>query len=119
MITIYQFLWILFGHWIADFVCQTHWQATNKSKNNWALIEHVFVYSGIMMLFAAWILYDARIFYFTIITFTTHFCTDYITSRMTSKMWVKGQYHNFFVIIGMDQFIHFATLALTLIWLTA
>lgn len=106
----------MFAHWIADFVLQTQWQATNKSKNNWALFEHVTTYTIIISTASApFVTYYAP--HFFLITFITHFCTDYITSRMTSRLWVKGKYHNFFAIIGMDQFIHQVTLALTLIYL--
>jgi hypothetical protein len=40
-----EIILMLFIHWIADFVLQTHWQATNKSKNNIALTQHVTTYS--------------------------------------------------------------------------
>jgi hypothetical protein len=43
-----------------------------------------------------------------------HFVTDYITSRISSKLWAKQDWHRFFVTIGFDQLIHQATLAFTL-----
>lgn len=122
--SIYEILWILFTHWIADFVCQTHEMSINKSKSNWWLSYHVVVYS-IVTLFS-WLFMFGYVnsyikYTFTLtdwiwlfpITFLTHWITDYFTSRWTSKLYVKGDIHNFFVVIGLDQFIHYTTLLLT------
>lgn len=38
--TINIIILILFIHWLADFVAQTHWQATNKYNNWLALIRN-------------------------------------------------------------------------------
>jgi hypothetical protein len=48
---------ILTTHFIADFVCQTHWQAINKSKDNNALTQHVGTYA------ICWIIPMAVLFY--------------------------------------------------------
>lgn len=130
MMHIFLILQFLLAHWIADFVCQTHWQATNKSKNWWALASHVGVYTVIlgfslvpfataigpvvvspgaivMMLTPAWF------FAWVLLNGALHFVTDAITSRVTARLWVKGDYHNFFVVVGLDQLIHYTTLILT------
>lgn len=99
---------ILFMHFVADFVAQSHWMATNKSKSNIALSIHVSIYSVIMTLgFLVFYLYSlfSPIFVFGYL-FIGHFVIDYITSRMTSYLWSKGDIHNFFVVIGYDQFLH-------------
>lgn len=113
---------IIFIHWVADFVFQTHWQATNKSKNNIALTYHVGTYS------LTWLIPIAILFYigpfnllggilfsimFTCITFICHWITDYYTSRLNSKLWAKGDVHNFFVSVGADQCLHYVQLFLT------
>jgi len=117
---IYQFLALLFTHWIADFVCQSHWMASNKSKDNYALIIHVSVYSLVLYI-ATFIIFGARYEYeiikFVALNFILHFITDYITSRITSRLWAKQDIHNFFVVIGLDQLIHQLTLAFTMIWI--
>lgn len=115
---IYVFLTLLSAHWIADFVCQTHWQASNKSKNWNALFRHVFVYSCIVTIFAIIFLPDNKVIWFLLITFVTHFITDAITSRINSYLWEKKDIHNFFVSIGFDQLIHQITLAATIIYLS-
>ena len=110
-----QVIYLLIGHWIADFVLQTHWQATNKSKNNIALLHHVFTYVIIMSVPSIFILGSMGGPYIAI-NGILHFITDYYTSRISSKLYAKQDWHNFFVIIGFDQLIHQVTL-LTTLWL--
>lgn len=117
MIAITTALLIIAIHFFADFVCQTHDMAVNKSKSNGWLSAHVGVYTIVTLL--AWnftILQPAVEFntstylnFFTFI-FTTHWITDYITSRITSKYFGKGDYHNGFVVVGIDQVFHYIQL---------
>lgn len=110
---IYQILWIIFAHWIADFVCQTHWQASNKSKNIEALTLHVTTYSMVMffMCFPFIIKTQDEAMIFLGITFICHLCTDFITSKINAKLF--GNWHWFFVSVGFDQVLHYAQLLLT------
>jgi hypothetical protein len=140
-------LWVIFAHWIADFVCQSNWMATNKSKDWSALTLHILAYSFLMTLAAIWVLpvsqskLDARPTIFLGVTFVAHFITDAITSRITSwlfmmqfeQKWLYARdgtvadrgvlmkrgftLHWFFVVIGFDQVLHYAQLFLTLGWL--
>lgn len=113
------FLYVLACHYVADFVLQSHWMASNKSRRNDALALHVSIYSLAMTIGVSVILPEDMILgaKFLMVTFATHFVTDYVTSRMSSALWQKQQWHNFFLVIGADQLIHQATLAATLIWL--
>ena len=123
---------VIFIHWVADFVFQTHWQATNKSTNNKALLQHVGTYTLIwFVVFFGWIVYSnhilemdasahghgTEILLFFPITFVAHFITDYFTSRLNSYLWKKGDIHNFFVSVGFDQVLHYVQLFLTINWL--
>lgn len=124
---------LLIVHFIADFLLQSDWMALNKSKDRMALLAHTLTY-GICFLpwgltFAFW-------------TFILHYWTDRVTSKCTTKLWFidlfephdcpqnreprHGTYqwfdgalvrparrHWFFVMIGLDQLIHFITLAIT------
>ena len=113
-------IYIWFIHWIADFILQTDWQAKNKSKNNFALLGHVSSYFvatwvGIVILsfFIKQLQNENLIFMFVILNCVLHFITDYITSRINSYFWNKGETHLFFVGVGADQFCHLTTLLLT------
>jgi hypothetical protein len=143
---LWQFLALLAVHWVADFVLQTHWQASNKSKNNGALSLHVTVYTwclgvGAVLIFPI----SSPTFLFALVNGALHFITDFCTSRVSSRLFMaqfnefdivlpslihwpdepapterrlfmKKDFnpHNFFVVIGLDQLIHQATLAVTM-----
>lgn len=111
------FIALLICHWIADFICQSHWMATNKSKDNIALTLHILTYISVFAVFSLFLLNFTNIssiFCFLLVNFVLHFITDYITSRETSKLWKSKNIHNFFVLVGLDQLIHQVTLAGTM-----
>lgn len=128
---------IIFAHWFGDFVLQSHWMATNKSKNWLALTAHAAVYTvafGLIVLFISALVGinetgDVRhaIFVLTPGLFTAwiaingvlHFVTDAVTSRITSRLWAKGDMHNFFVVVGFDQMIHYFCLFGTFVLLVS
>jgi len=127
-------LLLLSIHFVADFLFQSDWMAVNKSKNWLALTWHAAVYSACFAFFGP---------LFVVATFASHFVTDAVTSRITSRLWffrredgiwiqapytmpkhgreiinpwspIDGVRHWFFVVIGLDQMIHAWTLAWTL-----
>lgn len=109
---------LIIAHYFGDFRFQTDWMATRKSWDIRALLLHVFIYT---LCFAPWGLT------FMMITFMTHLATDAITSQLTTKFFffvrepdspTTWSYrpelrHMFFETVGIDQLIHFVTLALT------
>ena len=114
---IHDILVLLAIHWLADFKLQSHWMATNKSKRNVVLFLHVAVYTSIWAVFL--IIYkfgkdevnDPTLwFLFIAITFSVHFIQDWVTSRITSKLYAKEEYHWFFCVIGIDQWLHYVQL---------
>ncbi len=105
MISINVLLLILAIHFIADFIFQTSNQAKNKSSSNKALLEHTFIYSICFLPFFG--------LAFVVITMILHTITDYISSRITKKLWERKEVHNFFVIIGLDQLLHTVALIYT------
>jgi hypothetical protein len=86
-------------------LCQTDWMAVNKSKRWDALTLHVSIYS-LGFIWLGW--------QFAAITFATHFVTDALTSRATRRLYYPVFHrHWFFAMIGLDQLIHYVTLAAT------
>ena len=110
----WQFVALLATHWVGDFVLQTNFQASNKSKRLDALSLHVATYTLTLFIAAIILLGVTAAVIFAAINGALHFATDYITSRASSKLWEKQSWHRFFVMIGFDQLIHQATLASTL-----
>ena len=127
-------LQIVFAHWVSDFVLQSGWMATNKSKNWRALLAHVATYTTSMtvLMFIMAILLSQTVIKFNMINGiilamtpsaymawillngVLHLITDAITSRITAKLWMRGDMHNFFVVVGFDQMIHYTCLFVTL-----
>lgn len=118
---------LLVLHFVGDFLLQSDWMALNKSKQWRPLLLHTVVYSSCFIWFGLG---------FSVTTFFLHTATDYVTSRITSRLWFidlnlseafghtlvsakvnAGKRHWFFTMIGLDQLIHFVTLAVTYRWL--
>jgi hypothetical protein len=111
---LFQFLLLLTFHWAADFVFQTHWQASNKSRRLDALTYHVMTYTAVMAVVSV-ALFGAIGSPYAAVNGILHFATDYFTSRWTAKLYARQDWHNFFVVVGLDQLIHQLTLAATLL----
>jgi len=104
LLNIIILLWL---HFIADFFLQSTYMAMNKSKNSLALLWHCFIYA-LPLLFFGW--------KFALLNGVLHFPIDFVTSRITSKLYAKKEYHWFFVIVGLDQTIHMTILISTLFY---
>ena len=123
---IWLFIYLLFVHWVADFVMQDNDTAIRKGKSDRVLFGHVYVYT--VVLFLVTMLYPVHVSLFTFLWFALlngalHWITDRITSRINARLWVRGtattppNLHRFFVSVGADQLIHTTTLLLTAYWL--
>lgn len=95
---------LVWMHWFSDFITQTDAMAKNKSKSMKWLSLHIAVYTIPFLIFG---------WKFAVFNGLAHWVVDFFTSRWTSKLWAKGQVHNFFVVIGFDQAIHLTTLFLS------
>lgn len=124
-VTVWAVVLLLFGHWLADFVFQPHWMSLRKSKEPKVLLVHASritigaIITGLLITFIStthphpyWGLSA-----FALINGVAHFGIDFVTSKMTSALYAEGKTHQFFVVIGFDQFLHTALAVATLAWL--
>jgi hypothetical protein len=123
-VTFYIIVAALAIHFIADFIFQSDKMAKGKSKDNRVLFEHCWLYSIIVSTMGFVFIYPISFYgvfenykfgsfiptLFLVYLTGTHFGTDWITSRISSKLYSQGKIHLFFVVIGLDQLIHFITL---------
>lgn len=116
---------LIVAHYLGDWLLQSDWMALNKSKSNLALGVHVLV---VTLVYGFWATYhlpvvqdnprELQLGLFVGICFLTHFVTDWITSRVNAILWQRELRHWFFCMIGLDQVIHYVTLALTIRYLS-
>ena len=108
---------VIVAHFIGDFVLQSDWMATNKSKLFEALSLHIVVYF-VTLIGAGIIIFGAQrgddIIYFALLNASFHLVIDSITSQITSTLWKNNERHWFFTTIGFDQMIHVILLIATL-----
>ena len=79
-------IYILFIHWVADFIFQSDYMAQNKSKDNKALLVHGFVYH-----IPFWLISPL----YAIVNGIIHAIIDFVTSRITSKLYSKMKFIGF------------------------
>lgn len=111
---IFEILVLVWLHFVGDFILQSDRHAQGKSSKNLVLAEHVTLY---MLAMSAATFFMPVTWAWVAVNWIAHFITDYVSSRLTSYLWKRGQRHWFFVVIGADQSLHFTALFLTYIWL--
>ncbi|MEP7321888.1 MAG: DUF3307 domain-containing protein [Saprospiraceae bacterium] len=104
-------LFILFIHWLADFVLQTGHQAITKCNNLTSLLSHTLVYS--LCWLVLWPMLGLNTLFFIGITFLAHTFTDFFTSKLNSKYRLEKKERELFISVGFDQFLHYVQLILT------
>lgn len=109
-------IWILFIHFIADFICQSDKMALNESFNIWYLLYHVSAYIiiiGIILMPFYIQKPDIEIGKFFTLNFLTHWIIDFIILRIKAKHWEQRKRHWFFVMIGFEQVLHISILLIS------
>ena len=109
-------VFILFMHWVADFLCQSRWMADNKSKSYVPLLVHCLVYTLVLSMGLGWLMPIPVLLPFLALNFGLHMATDAVTSRITRYFWERNWIHPFFAMIGFDQFLHVTSLIVTTHW---
>lgn len=112
-------IYVLFAHFLGDYLFQDDVIATHKGKSIGWLILHALLYMfvlGLMMwmgaMFFDWTWKMAILF--TLINTCTHFIIELLLCRINLQNWEDKKYHAFFIGFGFDQFLHISILIYTL-----
>jgi hypothetical protein len=135
--------WLLFLHWLADYVLQSNDLALRKADDVLALVHHVAIvaltlFVGSLPLAVIELVTWNAVLQFVSVNFTAHLVTDYVTSKVNRWLWfvdteprpraiASGDYgsfpfyarfntekrHWFFVGLGFDQLLHHVVLLIT------
>ena len=117
MIPIQFIIFMLLAHLIGDFFLQSQYMSENKSKDVGVLFVHVLFYT--ITIFAVTFLYiiiskEYQMIFmlptYYILNGVLHFIIDFITSKITSRLYKQNKIYWFFVTIGCDQTLHFICL---------
>ena len=129
----YFVIYVFFMHYIADFIVQTEYQALNKSKSFKALSMHVLTYTVTLFIMVLPIVYFFKGYaygldhnkiiatlllsmIFAVYNGVFHFAVDFVTSKLVSYHFAKGDSRNAFKIIGWDQFLHITILYVSYVY---
>jgi len=116
-ITIIDLFGLLLAHLIGDFFLQSDETAKNKSSDDMVLTRHVAIYTMPFAFIAFFTFPFILAIGFLAVNAVLHYATDYVSSRVAKSYWEKEDRHNFFVTIGIDQFIHIMSLTWTFAFL--
>lgn len=123
---------MMFVHWVADFVCQSDEMVKGKSSSIAALSKHILSYAVVFTVgtFITALALDgkghseqlfkegfATFWAFVFINVGSHFFIDFITSRASKLEFERGNTGTAFKIIGFDQFLHIAIMAVSLYYM--
>lgn len=118
--SLFLVIYLLFAHWIADFVFQDERWSLAKKNSFVSLLKHTLMYSFILTIMMGFFLTFSQSALFWVINFVAHTVIDYFTSKWVGQKFERkklgSSIPNFgaFTIIGLDQFIHYLILLLSL-----
>ena len=115
---------IMFAHWIGDFLLQKNKKKTRKkikNKNLKHLLPHTLIYTIVLTLSVLILQFinkwNSNLILFFFITYITHFVIDLLITKINEKNLKKNDRHKYFLTIGIDQFIHYSILFATIYYL--
>lgn len=99
-------IYLLFIFFISDFVFQSDDMALNKSDVPGYLYAHCLVIFITMFIGSAFIIPANYAWGLSAFNVSAHLGIDAISCQLTSYLYTRGRRHWFFVVIGLDQFLH-------------
>jgi len=84
MVSIGLFAYILFLHYLGDYIFQPYSMSVQKSENHMMLLYHTIIYSSTIYLGLLFVVGVKEAITFAILTFFAHYVVDFVTSRVIS-----------------------------------
>ena len=126
----YVLVWLMFWHWVSDFLLQPREMVDTKSSSLTMLGGHGIIYLLGTLLGAvalcAW--YPALrndinsggiLCGFATVNAVAHLVIDFFTSKVNKQFYSEDKMWQMFTTIGFDQFLHISILIITAFWLLA
>ncbi|MEM8937134.1 MAG: DUF3307 domain-containing protein [Pseudomonadota bacterium] len=109
-------------HLVGDYVCQTRWMVSGKSKSGFGFIGplsvHALIHAGLTLMIV--VIVDRSLWYLAAFDFAIHFVLDRIKSspRLLGRFTDMSR-RSFWVPFGIDQFAHHLTHYAIIWWIVA
>ncbi len=108
-----DFIIVLAGHGVGDYLLQTTSMATQKSVSQKWLLLHVFTYT-LVLLATGNIVFSWQVALgYAIFNGALHFITDFFTSKLARRYQEKPRVY--YPILGFDQLVHVSCLYWTFV----
>jgi len=85
MVSVGLFTYILFLHYLGDYIFQPYDMSVLKSENHMMLLYHTIIYTGTIYLGLLLVVGVFEAMTFATLTFLAHYVVDFITSRVISN----------------------------------
>lgn len=84
MVSIALFSYILFLHYLGDYIFQPYSMSVQKSEDYMMLLYHTIIYTGTIYLGLLLVVGVKEAITFSVITFFAHYVVDFVTSKVIS-----------------------------------
>ena len=85
MISIQLFAYILFLHYLGDYIFQPYSMSVRKSEDHMVLLYHTIIYTGTIYAGLLFVVGVNEAITFAVLTFFAHYVVDFVTSRVISN----------------------------------
>jgi hypothetical protein len=110
MIPISIACYLLFCHFISDFVFQTEGIGESKAHSLTALVTHIFILVSVLLAMTVPLGISP---WYALVNGSTHFVIDFFTSKGSHYYYKQKRHYAFWKVISIDQMLHTSILIIT------
>jgi hypothetical protein len=109
-------IYVLFSHWIADFLFQSKWMIEHKLEDIFTMLTHVIVYTFLITVLLWWLIPSLTALLVFILTISfVHLVVDTVTIKIIDKLKGGRHSHWIYAVMSFDQLVCTSVLFATLI----